>query len=272
MDAPSGTFTTISAGYRHSCALRTDGTAECWGHNFSGEATAPAGTFTTISAGDDHSCALRTDGTAECWGSNFEGQTTAPAGTFTAISADHYKSCALRTDGTARCWGRLYVTVPAGTFAIISAGSTHSCGVRTDGTAECWGNNSDGRADAPAGTFAIPATERPSVTVTKGDPGPTTLPQGQGTPCAPNTPTCRYLHIQLRNFDPGSYTVACSHDGWNNTPAATWWTFNVTVGGDRSATVTRQCFINFASLTGSGAYVTVTKPGSDDSFTSNQLK
>ena len=271
-DAPSGTFTTISAGFLHSCGVRTDGTAECWGYNFFGEATAPSGTFTTISAGDDHSCALRTDGTAQCWGDNFHGQADAPSGTFTAISADHYKSCALRTDGTAECWGRLYVTVPAGTFAIISAGSTHSCGVRTDGTAECWGNNSDGRADAPAGTFAMPATERPSVTVTKGDPGPTTLPQGQGTPCAPNTPTCRYLNIQLSDFAPGSYTVACSHDGWNNTPAATWWTFNVTVSNDNSATVTRQCFINFASLTGSGAYVTVTKPGSDDSFTSNQLK
>ena len=70
---------------------------------------------------------------------------------------------------------------------------------------------------------------------------------------------------------PGGYTVACSHDGWDTTPTETWWTFNVTIGDDRSATITRQCFINFASLTGNGVYVTVTTPGGD-TVTSNYLK
>ena len=97
------------------------------------------------------------------------------------------------------------------------------------------------------------------------------LGPGLGSPCAPNTPTCRYLHIQLRNFDPGDYTVACSHDGWGGIAASTWWTFTVTVGNDRSATISRQCSINFASLTGNGAFVTVSKPGSP-ALTSNYLK
>ena len=221
----------------HSCGIRTDGTVVCRGTNNWGEADVPSGTFTTISAGGGHSCGIRTDGTAVCWGTNN--------------------------------WGE--ADVPSGTFTTISAGGGHSCGIRTDGTAVCWGTNNWGEADVPSGTFALPDSAGPSVTVAKGDPGPTSLGPGLGTPCASDTPTCRYLHIQLRGFDPGDYTVSCSHDGWRNIPAGTWWTFTVTVGADRSATISRQCFINFASLTGNGAYVTVTRSGTS-AVTSNYLK
>ena len=55
---------------RHSCGLRTDGTAQCWGSNSHGQTDAPSGAFTAITAGWGHSCGLRTDGTAQCWGNN----------------------------------------------------------------------------------------------------------------------------------------------------------------------------------------------------------
>ncbi len=41
-DAPSGEFTAVSAGYRHSCGLRTDGTIQCWGDNGAGQLDAPS--------------------------------------------------------------------------------------------------------------------------------------------------------------------------------------------------------------------------------------
>ena len=137
-------------------------------------------------------------------------------------------------------WG-----APSGAFTTTSAAGGHSCGIRSDGTAVCWDSN--------------------------GDPRPISLGPGLGTPCAPNTPTCRYLHIQLRGFDPDTYTVTCSHDGWSNIPAGTWRTFTATVGAERSDTITRQWLINFASLTGNGVYVTVTRPGTS-AVTSNHLK
>ena len=85
-DAPAGTFKTVSAGSSHSCAIRGDDTAVCWGANSSGKAAdAPAGTFKTVSAGDSHSCGIRSDDTAVCWGDNWDGQADAPAGTFKAI-------------------------------------------------------------------------------------------------------------------------------------------------------------------------------------------
>ena len=37
----SGSFIQVSAGYGHSCGIRTGGSVVCWGNNASGQATAP---------------------------------------------------------------------------------------------------------------------------------------------------------------------------------------------------------------------------------------
>ena len=153
-----GAFTAITAGNWHSCGLRTDGTAQCWGNNHLGRADAPSGVFSAITAGGGHSCGLRTDGTAQCWGDNNSGpgQADAPSGVFTAITAGLVYSCGLRTDGTAQCWGYNasgQADAPPGVFTAITAGLVHSCGLRTDGTAQCWGYNAFGESDAPSGVF-----------------------------------------------------------------------------------------------------------------------
>ena len=112
-DPPAGRFTAVSAGWRHSCGLRSDGTIECWGRNEDGQADPPAGRFRAVSAGGTivtaraggHSCGLRIDGTIECWGYNARGQADAPPGEFTAVSAGGHFSCGIRTAGTTECWG-----------------------------------------------------------------------------------------------------------------------------------------------------------------------
>ena len=79
----------ISSGLNHTCALRQDGAAFCWGDDGYGQASVPWGeTFTAISSGRYHTCALRQDGAAVCWGHDGYGQASPPAGeTFTAISS-----------------------------------------------------------------------------------------------------------------------------------------------------------------------------------------
>ena len=161
-DAPHGTFNAVSAGFWHSCGLRTDNTITCWDRNTNGHAfDAPDGTFNAVSAGFLHSCRLRTDNTITCWGDHWGGhdwgQTDAPHGTFNAVSGGLWHSCGLRTDNTITCWGNNdwgQTDAPHGTFNAISAGVWHTCGLRTDNTITCWGNSHHGQADVPYATSA----------------------------------------------------------------------------------------------------------------------
>ena len=144
----TGNFKAVSAGWHHSCGLRTDATITCWGGNSDGQVDAPGGAFSAVSAGGfqagSHSCGLRTDATITCWGDNEFGQVDAPSGAFSAVSAGGDHSCALRTDGAVICWGASsedwhVVDAPSGAFSAVSAGGYHSCALRTRGVVVCWG-------------------------------------------------------------------------------------------------------------------------------------
>ena len=154
---PSGTFTAVSAGTHHTCAIRIDGTVHCWGANGVGQTAAPAGTFMSVTAGGGHTCAIRSDATLACWGWNVLGQAPPPSGTFIAVSAGGQHTCGIRSDATLACWGWNVLgqaPPPSGTFIAVSAGDQHTCGIRSDATLACWGNDNSGEATPPEGTFA----------------------------------------------------------------------------------------------------------------------
>jgi alpha-tubulin suppressor-like RCC1 family protein len=115
----------------HACALLSDGTAKCWGNNWTGQlgdgtttnsfvpvAVSGLSGAVAIALGYYHSCALLSDGTAKCWGSNTNGQlgdgTTTQSSTpvvvsgvsnVVAIAAGNQYTCVMFADGTAKCWG-----------------------------------------------------------------------------------------------------------------------------------------------------------------------
>ena len=189
---PTGQFLSISAynGGEHACGVRLDKSIACWGTNRAGVLEAPSGEFNMISAGYRHSCGVRTDGTITCWGalgvgygtyslsSTHSKVTDPPPGTYTVVSAGHYYSCGIRTDRSIVCWGTLegddakLLDPPAGQFTAVSTGRFHACGLRTDRTITCWSrgeppNQAD--ADRPViskrGQLDVPAGQYVSVDV-----------------------------------------------------------------------------------------------------------
>ena len=178
-DAPAGSFSAVSAGELHTCAIRAEsGAIECWGENWFGQADAPAGSFSAVSAGGSHTCGLRESGAIECWGWSIEetsegvevyaGQAAdAPTGSFSAVSAGFQHTCAIHESGAIECWGRntriernpeteefeeVYngqTDAPTGSFSAVSAGGSHTCGLRESGAIECWGSNYFGQSSPP---------------------------------------------------------------------------------------------------------------------------
>ena len=155
------TFTSITAGRRHTCALTADGVGYCWGENVfgqlgTGSATStpvPAPTavsgglrFTSITAGSGHTCALTTAGAGYCWGSDNEGQLGG------ASSGDKSTPTAV-TGGL--------------TFTSITAGRTHTCALTAAGAGYCWGSNGSGQlGDGTTLSRSVPTAVSGGLTFT----------------------------------------------------------------------------------------------------------
>ncbi len=136
----------------HTCALRANGLAQCWGSDSDGQSDAPTDVFTTVSAGYNFSCGVRLDGSITCWGTDdYHEVDSAPTGVFASVSTGSQFGCALSADGTPTCWpaegyGR-YVPVHSG-FVRLSAGNYAACTLDADGAVGAWGGSG-----AEVGTF-----------------------------------------------------------------------------------------------------------------------
>jgi alpha-tubulin suppressor-like RCC1 family protein len=139
----------IAAGYGHTCAIRKDGSAWCWGNGRAGElgdGVAAAGHHRTkathvklgggyltgasgIAASGAHTCVRRTDSSTWCWGYAEIGQLG--DGT-TGDPTDHVRTKPVKVR---RGSGFLTGVTAVGT------GVEHSCARRSDGSAWCWGND-----------------------------------------------------------------------------------------------------------------------------------
>ena len=138
------TWCQISAGFLHTAAVKTDGTAWTWGFNSQGRlgnnsvvarsspGTTEGGgtTWCQISAGY-HTAAVKTDGTAWTWGRNYCGQ----LGNGTA-GFGSYRSSPITTSGGGYTWCQISASM---------SNNGHTAAVKTDGTAWSWGANNAGQ-------------------------------------------------------------------------------------------------------------------------------
>lgn len=135
-------FAAISSGHHYSCGLTTAGALHCWGDYEMKD----SGPFQALAVGPYHTCVLRLDGAAACYGRNWHYQSAPlPESAFTQIAAGLNHSCGIRHDGVLECWGSgvkarpaLRLDAPSGIFTALSSNWKNNCGLRTDGTAQCW--------------------------------------------------------------------------------------------------------------------------------------
>lgn len=177
-------FTRVTAGKEHSCAIRGDRRALCWGRNDDGRLgtsetgrqvhlVIPPGPWREIDAWA-HTCGVQADGAGLCWGRGSRGQLGNGGRAdhffpqlvwevtgFREIEVGEEHSCG-RTGNAVYCWGsdakgqlgngsttgdRLVpqqLALPAATID-VSVGARHGCAVGDDGRARCWGANANGQ-------------------------------------------------------------------------------------------------------------------------------
>ncbi|HKB35931.1 MAG TPA: RCC1 domain-containing protein, partial [Gemmataceae bacterium] len=105
-------YVVIAAGDAHTCAIKGSAEIACWGDNSAGQANPPTGRFGFVTAGGRHTCAMRLnpgapdEDTVVCWGDNASGQASAPSDRFNTISAGLRHTCGIRrADAALVCWG-----------------------------------------------------------------------------------------------------------------------------------------------------------------------
>ncbi len=123
----------ISAGWKHTCAVTSDADVKCWGWNNGGQigdgtvidrttlavVDGLTESATAVSTGRMHTCALTASGAVKCWGFNGVGQlgngktlpSSAPvdveglSGGVTSIASGLSHNCAVTSAGGLKCWG-----------------------------------------------------------------------------------------------------------------------------------------------------------------------
>jgi alpha-tubulin suppressor-like RCC1 family protein len=143
ISTPAATgWASVSGGYQHHCALRTDRSLYCWGDGGSGRlgvgsttlstspVQVPGSSWWALGLGTDHTCAIKLNGTLWCWGSGGNGRL--------GLNSTLDKTSPTQV-GTLTTW------------RTVLGGMVHTCAVRADNTVWCWGANDKGQTGMGAG-------------------------------------------------------------------------------------------------------------------------
>lgn len=156
--APAGSFQSIAAARSATCAVASDGALSCWGRDGYGDLLLPPpGTYRYVGAGSagGRMCAIRTDGTAVCFGALRGGGTSPPTNPLETVASGLFASCGIAPDGSIACWDLDFrqANPPPGTYRALALGLVSGCAIRTDGTLACWGEDSGGETSPPSGSY-----------------------------------------------------------------------------------------------------------------------
>ena len=171
---PGERFTSVSVGPLHTCGLREDGSAVCWGSDDHLQSSPPpdfrsppAPRFTAVSTERLNICAVREeDGAVVCWLFDWETYThtrrvvpPGPGDRIVEVSVYHDAVCALAESNRLICGhfdepgtSEPSEPFPDDRFLAVSAGPHQNCGIREDGSLLCWDRAGE-RVAVPDGAF-----------------------------------------------------------------------------------------------------------------------
>jgi alpha-tubulin suppressor-like RCC1 family protein len=154
----------VAGGWRHSMAVKANGTLEGWGDDETGQTNFPPDSnYVAVACGNQQSLALKSDGTVVVADKyDFYGEADVPANLshVVAIACGFYHCLVLKSDGTLAAWGGVgdgyddgHGMVPSGLSNVvaIASGGYHNLVLKSDGTLFAWGDNTYGETNIPAG-------------------------------------------------------------------------------------------------------------------------
>jgi len=217
--------TQVGCGQNHCCALKSDGTVDCWGYGLpGGQVTEPKNVPGIAGAKDlgvmqNAVCAVDKAGVVSCFGSGHGYKKAEPvkgATDVTQLDAQTRVACAVKKDKTVVCWGlNRFGQLGRGTLSEkekdaapvkglknavkVAVSDDYACALTGDNKVMCWGKNSRGQLGNGTITDSSTPVEVKGLTaksLAKAGPRPLALPSDkkafkpEGTPpkeCAKQT-------------------------------------------------------------------------------------
>jgi hypothetical protein len=144
---PTATYRSVRGSGRFSCAIRTDGRAECWGPHGFGDLV-PDGRFRDATAYLGQACGITEDGAVRCWGEDGEAMAgNAPPGSWDQIETTEGGYCVWSAvDGAVGCFTRFGPGEVDYGYESFLVSRRVGCGLIGDGQVDCFQGISGFRA------------------------------------------------------------------------------------------------------------------------------
>ena len=140
----------MDTGWDDACAIRVDGTAECWRPTGINAGTSSVRVKVGHARRDLHpissqpfrfACGVRADGTGFCWGDGIGGNRYETDNVVSVSAFTYYGKCMGHPDGRATCYPRSMDSPQDDSVSLrsVATGRKFGCGLDGDNLARCWG-------------------------------------------------------------------------------------------------------------------------------------
>ncbi len=151
----------VTAGFYHTCVLKSGGNVDCYGSNSYGQANDyTGGNAIEVTARGYYTCVLTSGGNVDCYGRNDYGQANDyNGGDAIRVATGNYHTCVLTSGGNVDCYGYNFIgqaeDYTGGDAVGVAAGGSHTCILTSGGNVDCYGNNGFKQAEDYMGGDAI---------------------------------------------------------------------------------------------------------------------